>query len=253
MLRRAKNPPRRARYFSGWAQAGQGKIEKQGEKVGKNQAERKLEVVGPITAKEEITTLTGREGALRLAPINVPRLTALAQGRFPAEICCGRWEELVPPVPSEVEGSLVEGNPHGRGLGRPSQTPVGQFFLLVMMPLLQLAFPPGRRGSIGERFIPDQGHRFMPLGVSRALARSVIPDTLPQVSGNAAVVTAIAAEEQVTAPTSGKVLRLVALAQDRFPPEIWCGRWDSNPHAFRHRPLKTACLPVPPLPHSKRF
>lgn len=28
-----------------------------------------------------------------------------------------------------------------------------------------------------------------------------------------------------------------------------CGRRESNPHAFRHRALNTACLPVPPLPH----
>ncbi len=27
---------------------------------------------------------------------------------------------------------------------------------------------------------------------------------------------------------------------------IWCRRRDSNSHDFRHRPLKTACLPIPP-------
>ncbi len=32
----------------------------------------------------------------------------------------------------------------------------------------------------------------------------------------------------------------------------WCRRRDSNPHGSRHRPLKTACLPVPPLRH-RRF
>ena len=26
----------------------------------------------------------------------------------------------------------------------------------------------------------------------------------------------------------------------------WCRRRDSNSHGFRHRPLKTACLPIPP-------
>ena len=30
---------------------------------------------------------------------------------------------------------------------------------------------------------------------------------------------------------------------------IWCGRWDSNPHALRRHPLKMVRLPVPPLPH----
>ncbi len=29
-------------------------------------------------------------------------------------------------------------------------------------------------------------------------------------------------------------------------PKIWCRRRDSNSHSFRHRPLKTACLPIPP-------
>src|SRR5690349_2627302 len=28
----------------------------------------------------------------------------------------------------------------------------------------------------------------------------------------------------------------------------WCGRRDSNPHAVKRSPLKTVCLPVPPLP-----
>ena len=31
-----------------------------------------------------------------------------------------------------------------------------------------------------------------------------------------------------------------------------CGRWDSNPHAFRHRNLNPACLPVSPLPRSRQ-
>src|SRR3989304_268304 len=45
------------------------------------------------------------------------------------------------------------------------------------------------------------------------------------------VETAIAAAEQVTAPTGGKVLRLVpiksGLAQGRIPSEIWCRRGGS--------------------------
>ncbi len=28
----------------------------------------------------------------------------------------------------------------------------------------------------------------------------------------------------------------------------WCGRWDLNPYAFRHTPLKRTCLPIPALP-----
>jgi hypothetical protein len=30
--------------------------------------------------------------------------------------------------------------------------------------------------------------------------------------------------------------------------KVWCGRWDSNPHALRRHPLKMVRLPVPPLP-----
>src|SRR3979490_247018 len=30
--------------------------------------------------------------------------------------------------------------------------------------------------------------------------------------------------------------------------ELWCGRGDLNPHAFRRHPLKMVCLPIPPLP-----
>ncbi len=41
-----------------------------------------------------------------------------------------------------------------------------------------------------------------------------------------------------------------ALRRGAHQRKKWCGRWDSNPQAFRHRPLKTACLPVPPLPHA---
>src|SRR5208337_1305242 len=33
--------------------------------------------------------------------------------------------------------------------------------------------------------------------------------------------------------------------------EVWCGRGDLNPHAFRRHPLKMVCLPVSPLPHSR--
>src|SRR3989304_8920826 len=29
----------------------------------------------------------------------------------------------------------------------------------------------------------------------------------------------------------------------------WCRRRDSNSHGLRHRPLKTACLPIPPRRH----
>src|SRR3954471_10122157 len=29
---------------------------------------------------------------------------------------------------------------------------------------------------------------------------------------------------------------------------LWCGRGDLNPHAFRRHPLKMVCLPIPPLP-----
>ena len=32
-------------------------------------------------------------------------------------------------------------------------------------------------------------------------------------------------------------------------PLFWCERWDLNPHAIRHTPLKRACLPVPALSH----
>jgi len=32
----------------------------------------------------------------------------------------------------------------------------------------------------------------------------------------------------------------------------WCRRRDSNSHGFRHRPLKTACLPIPPRRQSFR-
>ncbi len=42
-----------------------------------------------------------------------------------------------------------------------------------------------------------------------------------------------------------------ALRRGAHQRKKWCGRWDSNPQAFRHRPLKTACLPVPPLPHKR--
>ena len=72
------------------------------------------------------------------------------------------------------------------------------------------------------------------------------------------VETAIVAAEQVTAPTGGKVLRLVpiksGLAQDRFPAEIWCGRWRSlsrvrrpadegNPHAGSRQGLFLLSVP----------
>ena len=30
--------------------------------------------------------------------------------------------------------------------------------------------------------------------------------------------------------------------------QVWCGRRDLNPHAFRHRYLKPACIPISPLP-----
>ena len=33
----------------------------------------------------------------------------------------------------------------------------------------------------------------------------------------------------------------------------WCGRWDLNPHAFRHYPLKVARLPVSPRPQEHVF
>ena len=33
----------------------------------------------------------------------------------------------------------------------------------------------------------------------------------------------------------------------------WCRRRDSNPHGLLHTPLKRACLPVPPLRHSKNI
>ena len=33
----------------------------------------------------------------------------------------------------------------------------------------------------------------------------------------------------------------------------WCGSGDSNPDARRHCPLKTACLPIPPLPHDSEI
>ena len=29
---------------------------------------------------------------------------------------------------------------------------------------------------------------------------------------------------------------------------FWCGRWDLNPYALRHTPLKRTCLPIPALP-----
>src|SRR3954467_1552180 len=32
--------------------------------------------------------------------------------------------------------------------------------------------------------------------------------------------------------------------------DLWCGRGDLNPHAFRRHPLKMVCLPIPPLPHA---
>jgi hypothetical protein len=32
---------------------------------------------------------------------------------------------------------------------------------------------------------------------------------------------------------------------------LWCGSGDSNPDARRHCPLKTACLPISPLPHAE--
>src|SRR5581483_5244531 len=32
-------------------------------------------------------------------------------------------------------------------------------------------------------------------------------------------------------------------------PGLWCRRRDSNSHGFRHRPLKTACLPISPRRH----
>ena len=30
---------------------------------------------------------------------------------------------------------------------------------------------------------------------------------------------------------------------------VWCGRWDLNPYARNHAPLKRTRLPIPPRPH----
>src|SRR5579862_1991200 len=47
------------------------------------------------------------------------------------------------------------------------------------------------------------------------------------------------------------VLKRLALAARVQGRNLWCGRGDLNPHAFRRHPLKMVCLPIPPLPHRR--
>src|SRR3972149_2999658 len=110
---------------------------------GNNNTVRKLGGVPPRWVETAIAAADGN--ALRLAPIK----SGLAQGRFPAEIWCGRWRSL-----SRVRRPADEGNPHAGSR---------QGLFLLSGPFLYLALASG--GTLTLRWCSNQTRTiaFVPL------------------------------------------------------------------------------------------
>lgn len=52
--------------------------------------------------------------------------------------------------------------------------------------------------------------------------------------------------EQAYYIRTGVVCQPFSLILALFMTDLWCRRWDSNPHVLRHTYLKRARIPVPP-------
>ena len=154
---------------------------------------------------------------------------------------------------SRVPKLRDEGNPHA---GRVSQP-----LLFLSAPLFDFLLPCRGTGSAAMSLKPDQGNRRFLFRVGGPFTGSVVRQSNSKITGNSTVEGAVRTEQEITGPAGGErrcELHGVPHSRCSFGTSLpgrkrWCGRWDSNPHAFRHRPLKTACLPVPPLPHSEKF
>ena len=98
---------------------------------------------------------------------------------------------------------LDEGNHDARPAALKLAFAVGQPSLFLTVRALNLLLATSRRMSIRVGLKPDHCKRFEFLRVARALAGGVVANSGGQIGRNTAVIGAVSAKQEITAPTGG--------------------------------------------------
>ena len=155
--------------------------------------------------------------------------------------------------------ALDEGNHDARPAALKLAFALGQPSLFLTVRALNLLLATSRRMSIRVGLKPDHCKRFEFLRVARALAGGVVANSGGQIGRNNAVIGAVSAKQEITAPTGGNLgstfigtvdakSRRRSLGSLRslgttFPGrKSWCGRVDSNHHGIATASPSSWCV-----------